>query len=204
MIDIYTGKVLDILKGGFKDIKLKTPTLVNFDQNGLKLYPAKTAEGCIKLYMKGLTNTYIGYTKLNDSSSRSHQITSIVLKSRKSGAGDGQEARQTQSVLNIVDLASSEKKDKTGVTGTREEEEKANGASLLALRNVVDALAKKKPLVPYRASLLTQLLKGLITGNSKTVVLAAVGPSSEHRQETLRTIHLAKRISQLKTTPVLA
>ena len=56
--------------------------------------------------------------------------------------------------------------------------------SLSALGNVISALAAnsgkpkaKHKLVPYRDSVLTQLLKSSLGGNAKTIMIAAVSPA---------------------------
>lgn len=84
--------------------------------------------------------------------------------------------------------------------------------SLLALRNVIDALVKaqqekknakknpastkgkpkKKPFIPYRDSALTRVLQSSLGGNSKTFLVAAISPSSINHDETVSTLRFAK------------
>ena len=68
------------------------------------------------------------------------------------------------SVINLIDLAGSERADSTGATGDRLKEGCAINQSLSCLGNVISALASnsgkpksKRKLVPYRDSVLTQV-----------------------------------------------
>ena len=76
--------------------------------------------------------------------------------------------------------------------------------SLLALSNCINvlydqALNKKTTHVPYRDSKLTRLLKDSLGGNSRTVMIANVSPSSQHYEETVNTLKYASRAKHLKT-----
>ena len=52
--------------------------------------------------------------------------------------------------------------------------------------------------IPYRNSTLTRLLKECIGGNSKTVMLAAVSPTSASYRETLATLRYVQRAKMIK------
>ena len=78
--------------------------------------------------------------------------------------------------------------------------------SLTALGLVIKQLVeygrtkkKGKRVVQFRGSVLTKLLKNSLVGNSKTVMLAAVGPVAANRDETLSTLRFADRVKSLET-----
>lgn len=73
---------------------------------------------------------------------------------------------------------------------------------MTALGKVISALvAEKKQHVPYRDSKLTKLLSDSLGGNSKTVMIANVGPAEENYEETLTTIRYANRAKDIKNAP---
>ena len=72
--------------------------------------------------------------------------------------------------------------------------------SLSTLGKVIKCLAKKRGSdhVPYRDSKLTFILKNSLGGNSKTLMIANVSPSSAHLHETISTLEFAKRAKMIK------
>jgi len=104
--------------------------------------------------------------------------------------------------LNMVDLAGSERQKRTGATGDRLDEAKSINLSLSALGNVIKALVDNKSKhVPFRDSKLTRLLQDSLGGNTKTCMLAALGPAHESFDETLSTLRYANRAKNIKNKP---
>ncbi|EFN55742.1 hypothetical protein CHLNCDRAFT_14136, partial [Chlorella variabilis] len=73
---------------------------------------------------------------------------------------------------------------------------------LSALGNVISALTDAAAShVPYRDSKLTRLLQDSLGGNSKTVMIANVGPAVYNFEETLSTLRYASRAKFIKNKP---
>lgn len=68
--------------------------------------------------------------------------------------------------------------------------------------NVIYALAENSSHVPYRDSKLTRLLQDSLGGNSKTIMIANIGPASSNYDETIITLRYAYRAKAIKNTPI--
>lgn len=104
--------------------------------------------------------------------------------------------------LNLIDLAGSERQSKTGATAERLKEASKINLALSSLGNVISALAENSPHVPYRDSKLTRLLQDSLGGNSKTIMIANIGPSAFNYNETLTTLRYASRAKTIQNQPV--
>lgn len=145
----------------------------------------------------GNKNRTTGATNMNERSSRSHAIFQIVIEmaeTDKKGVKVGK--------LNLIDLAGSERQSKTGSTGDRLREAAKINKALSALGNVIYALAESSSHVPYRDSKLTRLLQDSLGGNSKTIMIANIGPASSNYDETIITLRYAYRAKAIKNTPI--
>jgi kinesin family protein 3/17 len=58
---------------------------------------------------------------------------------------------------------------------------------------VINLLVKKSTHIPYRNSKLTKLLADSLGGNSKTLMIANIGPSDKYFSETLQTLKYANQ-----------
>lgn len=91
-------------------------------------------------------------------------------------------------------MAGSERVKKTKAEGERLQEAQSINSSLLALGNVIQALAEgKKRHIPYRNSTLTRLLQDGLDGNSKTSLIVCVSPSVRDVNETLCSLKFGLR-----------
>ena len=132
------------------------------------------------LFSRGANQRAVGSTEMNAQSSRSHAVFTIYVKSQKKGDVEG--LTKKISKFHLIDLAGSERADRTGASGSRLKEGAMINQSLSALGNVINALTKKnkshkgsagehelhsqpkpskssKSHVPYRSSKLTRLLQ---------------------------------------------
>ncbi|ELK19092.1 Kinesin-like protein KIF14 [Pteropus alecto] len=137
-------------------------------------------------------------TGVNDKSSRSHSVLTLVLTQTKTEfvAGEEHDHRVT-SRTNLVDLAGSERCGSAQTSGEQLKEGVSINKSLLTLGKVISALSehmdRKRVFIPYRESVLTWLLKESLGGNSRTAMVATVSPAAGSVEETLSTLRYAQQ-----------
>ncbi len=74
--------------------------------------------------------------------------------------------------------------------------------SLSTLCHVISSLTDPKcTFVPYRDSKLTRLLQDSLGGNTKTVMIANIGPADYNMDETLSTLRYASRAKNIQNKP---
>ncbi|KAI9319009.1 hypothetical protein BX666DRAFT_1414198 [Dichotomocladium elegans] len=124
------------------------------------------------------------------------------MEQRQSGDEDGKWVI-SNSKFHFVDLAGSERLKRTAAQGDRRKEGININAGLLALGNVISALAdinagKRVAHIPYRDSKLTRLLQDSLGGNSQTLMIACVSPAEANVIETINTLQYAHRARSIK------
>ena len=131
---------------------------------------------------------------MNLQSSRSHSIfTLVILKKNKNSVCR----------FNLVDLAGSENQKKAGTTGESSREAGFINKSLLALRNVICSILDNSQSIPYRASILTQLLIKSLVGTAKILFVCCVSPASSIVSETRLTLNFGLAVKKLKGSEVI-
>ena len=133
---------------------------------------------------------------MNDVSSRSHAVFTIILEQMKISNG---RKRFKAGKLNMVDLAGSERVKISGATGKQLDESRRINKSLSALGNVINALTDPKTKhIPYRDSKLTRLLQNSLGGNCKTSMIAMISPYDGSYNESTSTLNFAKRAKGIR------
>ncbi|ETV82641.1 hypothetical protein, variant 2 [Aphanomyces astaci] len=200
-LEIYNEEIRDLLS---KDPKASLDLKENVDSGvyvkNLTAQVVKDAAEIDAVMQQGKKNRSVGATMMNQTSSRSHSLFTIVVECLSDGI-DGKD-HVCVGKLNLVDLAGSERQSKTGATGDRLQEANKINLSLSALGNVISALVDgKSKHIPYRDSKLTRLLQDSLGGNTKTVMIANCGPADYNYEETLTTLRYASRAKQIKNKP---
>ncbi|KAK7889810.1 hypothetical protein WMY93_025370 [Mugilogobius chulae] len=138
-------------------------------------------------------------TGMNDKSSRSHSVFTLVMTQTKTELVEGEEHEHSIiSKINLVDLAGSERCNSAKTSGDRFREGASINKSLLTLGKVISALSeqalsRKKVFIPYRESVLTWLLRESLGGNSKTAMIATLSPAGCNLDESLSTLRYAQQ-----------
>lgn len=200
-LEIYQEEIRDLLcKDNNKKLELKESPDFGVYVRDLSSVVTKDAKEIEHVMRIGNQSRSVGFTNMNERSSRSHAIFVITVECSEMGP-DGEDHIRVGK-LNMVDLAGSERQSKTGTKGKRLKEAMKINLSLSALGNVISALVDGKSThVPYRDSKLTRLLQDSLGGNAKTVMVATVGPSHKNHDETLATLRYASRAKNIKNKP---
>ncbi|ORZ25619.1 P-loop containing nucleoside triphosphate hydrolase protein, partial [Absidia repens] len=172
---------------------------------GVREIPVHNIQDLLEHVKKGSFSRSTGSTNMNASSSRSHAIFTITLKQQISELDHTNEpqkpVKRLVSKFHFVDLAGSERLKRTNALGDRQKEGISINTGLLALGNVISALGdetRRGTHVPYRDSKLTRLLQDSLGGNSHTLMLACISPSSSDYMETLNTLKYANRARNIQ------
>ncbi|CAI8594868.1 unnamed protein product [Vicia faba] len=193
IIEIYNEQVRDLLT---TDISVKKFGILNHSQpNGLavpdaSMHPVKSTADVIKLMDIGLKNRAKGSTAMNERSSRSHSVVSIHVR-----GADKKSGSTLQGNLHLIDLAGSERIDRSEVIGDRLKEAQHINKSLSALGDVIFSLSQKSSHIPYRNSKLTQILQSSLGGHAKTLMLVQINSDVKSYSESLSTLKFAERVS---------
>lgn len=200
-IEIYQDEIRDLIaKNSKKRCTLRQNKDTGVYIENVTTFVCKNVEQMKKLMKMGKQNRSTGATDLNLRSSRSHAIFTITVEITDTGGPC--KGRLRVGKLNLVDLAGSERQSKTSSEGQRLKEASKINLSLSALGNVIFALSENKnQYIPYRDSKLTRLLKDSLGGNSKTLIIANIGPSSSNYEESLNTLRFASRARQITNKP---
>uniref|UniRef100_A0A8C7IUV5 Kinesin family member 13A n=1 Tax=Oncorhynchus kisutch TaxID=8019 RepID=A0A8C7IUV5_ONCKI len=202
-MEIYNEKVRDLLdpKGSRQSLKVREHKVLGPYVDGLS---QTDGEMDIEVLMsEGNKSRTVAATNMNEESSRSHAVFSIIVTQTLYDLKSGNSGEKV-SKMSLVDLAGSERVSKTGAAGERLKEGSNINRSLTTLGCVISALADqsagkggKNKFVPYRDSVLTWLLKDNLGGNSKTCMIATVSPAADNYEETLSTLRYADRAKRI-------
>eukprot|EP00906_Rhabdomonas_costata_P034735 RCo048852 len=200
-LELYNNKPSDLLAEKPDTLEIKQNMAKNFYVKGLVESPVSNREETLKVFDHSLERRRTRCTDLNEHSSRSHAVFTVSVESIDFEA-DPTAPLHMVSKLNLVDLAGSERQSKTGAVGDALKEGCNINLSLSALGTVIDSIVTGKEHIPYRSNPLTMLLKDSLGGNSKTVMVANIGPADRNVAETISTLRFADRAKQIQNKPV--
>ncbi|XP_073899352.1 kinesin-like protein KIF18A isoform X1 [Castor canadensis] len=199
-LEVYNEQIRDLLVNS-GPLAVREDAQNGVVVQGLTLHQPKSSEEILHLLDNGNKNRTQHPTDMNATSSRSHAVFQIYLRQQDKTASINQNVRIAK--MSLIDLAGSERASTSGAKGTRFVEGTNINRSLLALGNVINALAdtkRKNQHVPYRNSKLTRLLKDSLGGNCQTIMIAAVSPSSLFYDDTYNTLKYANRAKDIKSS----
>ncbi|XP_068190786.1 kinesin-like protein KIF1B isoform X6 [Antennarius striatus] len=208
-MEIYCERVRDLLNPKNKgNLRVREHPLMGPYVEDLSKLAVTSYTDIADLMDAGNKARTVAATNMNETSSRSHAVFTIVFTQKKH---DNETALSTEKVskISLVDLAGSERADSTGAKGTRLKEGANINKSLTTLGKVISALAevskkkKKTDFIPYRDSVLTWLLRENLGGNSRTAMVAALSPADINYDETLSTLRYADRAKNIKCNAVI-
>ncbi|EAS02150.2 kinesin motor catalytic domain protein (macronuclear) [Tetrahymena thermophila SB210] len=254
--EIYNENVYDLLKNkNSLDEALQLSEnhqKKDFVIKGLREVEIQSIEDILDVIYQGEENRHYAETILNHSSSRSHTIFKLyvhsyandqIAKYRQKNSSstiniNNQQLLEfadnhpntviTESCLNFVDLAGSEKisnhhsladdftKD-INVNNYQNEEQTTSAMkmvkerikesqsinkSLFFLTQVISLQSQNKSSnhIPYRNSALTKILKSSLGGNSRTLIILCVTPTSTHFEQSLSTMRFGQNAKKIKNS----
>ncbi|KAL9232078.1 hypothetical protein vseg_007224 [Gypsophila vaccaria] len=193
--EIYGGKLFDLLNER-KKLCIREDGKQQVCIVGLQEFRVSDVEMIRELIERGNGTRSTGTTGANEESSRSHAILQLAIKK----SPDGAESKPPRLVgkLSFIDLAGSER---GADTTDNDKQTRIEGAeinkSLLALKECIRALDNDQNHIPFRGSKLTEVLRDSFVGNSKTVMISCISPSSGSCEHTLNTLRYADRVKSL-------
>ncbi|CAK1596139.1 unnamed protein product [Parnassius mnemosyne] len=186
-IEIYNENIRDLLNPSAGPLELRdegshgAPVVA-----GLSEVRALGAAHVAELLTRGDRARTAEPTHANHHSSRGHALLSVTVCAKvDEGIQRGR--------LFLIDLAGSER---AGLRARRLEGAHIN-RSLLALGNCIMALSGGARYVNYRDSKLTRLLREVLGGRCRTVMVAHVAPGATQRDTTRSTLHYAQRAAAI-------
>jgi kinesin family protein C2/C3 len=200
LLEIYMDKIRDLLAKKKKgEVRGKGPGLkIKKGPDGNYVENITTVEVSSRAQLEhhwafGMKNRSTASTKMNDQSSRSHCMLSVYLTCKNKLSG-----KTLKGKLHLIDLAGSERLNKSKVTGDAKKEAVAINKSLTCLGDVIFARANKSAHVPYRNSKLTYCLEDSLAGDSKTMMIAQISPADYNSGESYCTMAFANRVQKVE------
>ncbi|XP_057688074.1 kinesin-like protein KIF27 isoform X2 [Corythoichthys intestinalis] len=195
-LELYKEELRDLLEldTSRKELQIRDDFRGNTVVVGAKEVAVSSCDELLNVLEMGNALRQTGATRMNEHSSRSHTVLTLWLRQSASAGSDRPERF---SKFCVVDLAGSERVGKTGNTGVRFEESVHINTDLLALGNVIRALAQpgrqRSSYIPYRHAKITRLLRDSLGGNACTLMVACVSPSHHSFAESLSVLRFASK-----------
>lgn len=196
-VEIYLEKIRDLLNPVENNLRIREGGYKNgIWIEGVTEQYVGSYEDILDVIDVGNSNRSVASTKMNEYSSRSHSI--FLLNLEQSSVSTGV---KKYSKLVIVDLAGSEKVEKTGATGLTLLQAQHTNKSLSCLGIVIKSLTENASHIPYRDSKLTRILTDSLGGNSKTCLIITCSLSDYNITETISTLRFGSSVKTIKNKP---
>ncbi|KAM4696731.1 kinesin-like protein KIFC1 [Rhinophrynus dorsalis] len=195
-LEIYNETLRDLLvsrpdKKLEYDIRKVSSSSSHVYVTNLRYVDVSSVDEVHELLRIAKTNRSVAKTAINDRSSRSHSVFQLKIE----GENVTRDLR-TSSVLSLIDLAGSERLDRSLSTGDRLKETQCINTSLSTLGMVITSLCNKDAHIPYRNSKLTYLLQNSLGGNAKVLMFVNISPLEENFAESLNSLRFASKVNE--------
>jgi len=198
--EIYMETIIDLLDLSKTQLAIREDPKYGVYVDSLTQVSVSDPKDALYLVCQCAHNRRKAATNMNQISSRSHVVIMITVEQTPRMTSPGG-TYVRRAVLTVVDLAGSERVAKSGSEGRRLDEAKIINKSLSALGNCVCALSDPNAThIPFRDSKLTRLLSASLGGNSKTCLVANIGPSVTNFDESVSTLLFATRAMAVENT----
>ncbi|XP_022686279.1 kinesin-like protein KIF19 isoform X2 [Varroa jacobsoni] len=191
-LEIYNENIRDLLSNLNDSLELREDPNDGYYAVGLSEVQCMSSKEVLRLLQRGNKRRTVEATAANETSSRSHALLKVTIKQQPSGGTN------CFGKMFMVDLAGTERTSNTKATGKRLKEGAHINKSLLALGNVINALAMKSAKhVNFRDSKLTRLLKEALGGNCRTLMVAHISPVPSAYEDSRNTLIYADRAQNI-------
>lgn len=194
VLEVYNEQIKDLLAEdvGERKYTVREGPHGNYVPD-LTMVNVDSLEEVIELLSLADMNRSTAKTNMNEHSSRSHLILSCYVVSTNKHSGEVSRGK-----LHLIDLAGSERVGKSGATGQALKEAQNINKSLSALGDVIAARGEGKKHVPFRNSMLTQLLADSLSNDSKTLMFVCISPVLFNSEEGFCSLNFAERARKVE------
>lgn len=187
--EIYGRKMFDLLNERAKLVAREDGDHV-IQICGLSEHPVANVEELLRIISAGSQYRAAGSTSANADSSRSHAVLQMEVRERAT--------QRTIGKISFIDLAGNERGSDTSDCDRKTRMEGAEiNKSLLALKECIRALGMGKNHVPFRGSVLTEVLRDSFLGNSRTTMIATIASSGANSEHSLNSLRYTQRVKDL-------
>ncbi|CAB4314351.1 unnamed protein product [Prunus armeniaca] len=191
VLEVYNEQIRDLLatSPSSKRLEIKQASEGCHHVPGIVEAKVENIKEVWSVLQAGSNARAIGSNNVNEHSSRSHCLLSIMVRSKNLINGEC-----TKSKLWLVDLAGSERLAKTDVQGERLKEAQIS-------IDPFQLLVIPPPIFIFWNSKLTHLLQDSLGGDSKTLMFVQISPSDQDLGETLSSLNFATRVRGIELGP---
>jgi len=230
--EVYKENLYDLLDPNKRHVPMEqwVPVQMFESEQGLMLrnvnvFEVDSEEKSLNLFFMGNTNRITASTQMNNASSRSHAVFTVIVESKRLvenplarnfavANGDMLDALPSSheyltGKLNMVDLAGSERMYKLQNSRNLISQAKSINLSLHFLEQVIISLrdsnskivngksTARAQHIPYRNSVLTSMLRDSLGGNCKSCFLLTIASERLHFEETVSTCRFGQRCGEV-------
>ena len=200
--EIFNDQVYDLFNNdswiNYNSLNMKEKQLEGTLKDNLQKIKLNDRKEIFNLIKVGYLNRQ-SFSNIMNTQSKSHSIFSISINITKI---ENNNIIKSRTILNLVDLASSEKPSSNENTGDKIKDAGKINKSLLGLGNVIQNFGEN--FIPIRDTKLTFLLKESLAIHPKICFIATISSLKKNLQDTLFTLNYARGIKKIKNNKILS